>query len=208
MSLDGSEANVIEAPKRNSDPNLGTVLWPLQTHRDQRGYFMESWHQEKLRGSGIPLEFVQDNVSESRRGVLRGLHFQWPNPQGKLVQVLRGQIFDVAIDLRVDSPTFKRWYSVHLDADDPHCFYIPEGFAHGFCALSDVALVMYKCTRVYDGSADRCVAWNDSQLAIAWPLATPILSAKDAAAPTLEQFSTNELPYGLAVSSHVQRGGA
>lgn len=208
LSPDGSEACVTDAHKRDSDPSLGTVLRPLQAYRDQRGYFMESWHREKLRGSGIPSEFVQDNVSESRHGVLRGLHFQWPNPQGKLVQVLRGQIFDVAIDLRIDSPTFKRWYGVNLNADDPHCFYIPEGFAHGFCVLSEVALVMYKCTRVYDGGADRCVAWNDRQLAIDWPVAAPILSAKDAAAPTLEQIAASELPHGLSVQNEVSRGGA
>ena len=197
-----------EAHQCDPDPNLGTVLWPLQAYRDQRGYFMESWHREKLRGSGIPSEFVQDNVSESQRDVLRGLHFQWPNPQGKLVQVLRGQIFDVAIDLRINSPTFKRWFGVKLNADDPHCFYIPEGFAHGFCVLSEIALVMYKCTRVYDGDADRCVAWSDRQLAIEWPIATPILSAKDAAAPALEKFAASDLPRALSAQSEVPRSGA
>ena len=155
---------------------------------------MESWHRDKARQAGIPHDFVQDNISESKRNVLRGLHFQWPNPQGKLVHVLQGRILDVAVDLRTDSATFGRWRGVELSADDNRQFYIPEGYAHGFCVLSARALVLYKCTRVYDKTTEQCLAWNDPELAIRWPVMDPILSTKDASARCLSQFVAAELP--------------
>lgn len=176
---------------------IGTLLVPTVVLRDQRGYFLESWHREKAQKLGLDADFVQDNVSHSRQGVLRGLHFQWPEPQGKLVHVLHGRIFDVAVDVRRDSPTFGRWCGVELDADHQRQFFIPEGYAHGFCVLSEVALVLYKCTRAYDSAGDQCLAWNDPDLGIEWPVSSPLLSDKDAAAPCLREFCADELPCGL-----------
>jgi dTDP-4-dehydrorhamnose 3,5-epimerase len=161
---------------------------------DERGYFTELWHSDKYQAAGIPPMFVQDNLSRSKGGVLRGLHYQWPNPQGKLVVVLEGTIFDVAVDVRRDSPSFGRWFGGELSADVPRQIYIPEGFAHGFCVLSEQATVLYKCTRVYDPAGDAAIAWNDPQVNIAWPLREPLLSAKDRAAPTRAKVDSGRLP--------------
>ena len=166
----------------------GVVLLDVPLYRDDRGHFLELWHQEKSTGNGLPARFVQDNVSWSRRGVLRGLHFQEPHPQGKLVCVLQGSIHDVAADIRVGSPTFGAWVGVELDAASGRQIYVPEGFAHGFVVTSDSALVLYKCTETYRPGAEASILWSDPDLAIDWPADTPVLSAKDAAAPRLAEL--------------------
>jgi dTDP-4-dehydrorhamnose 3,5-epimerase len=157
----------------------GVLIIEPRVFGDDRGFFYESWQQDRYRAAGLPQKFVQDNVSQSRHGVLRGLHLQNPNAQGKLVYVLRGRVFDVAVDVRVGSPTFGKWTSVELSADNKRQFYIPPGLAHGFCVTSEDALFSYKCTDNYRPEAEVTIAWDDPTLAIAWPLANPTLSAKD-----------------------------
>lgn len=151
--------------------------------RDERGAFMETWQSRKYASAGIDHDFVQDNWSESRRGVLRGLHYQLNRPQGKLVAVVAGEIFDVVVDLRRNSPTFGQWLSETLSAERGSALWVPPGFAHGFYVVSDRATVLYKCTDYYHPDSERTLRWDDPQLAIVWPLAPqarPILSQKDA----------------------------
>jgi dTDP-4-dehydrorhamnose 3,5-epimerase len=162
-------------------------------HRDQRGYFLEAYHQRKYAQGGIAGPFLQDNHSYSLRGTLRGLHAQRRNPQGKLIRVVHGEIFDVAVDIRRGSPTFGRWVAVTLSGANAKQCYVPPGFAHGFCVLSDSADVEYKCTDFYDPRDEIGVRWNDPDLAIPWPLSDPIVSQKDASLPLLRE-STNVLP--------------
>lgn len=153
---------------------------------DDRGHFSEVFHAEKFAAIGLPTLFTQDNHSRSIRHTLRGLHYQLREPQGKLIRTVTGRIFDVAVDIRRDSPRFGHWTSIILEEGDGRQLWIPPGFAHGFLALSETADVSYKCTSVYDAASDRCIAWNDPQLAIDWPIpagALPKLSPKDAAAP-------------------------
>ncbi len=157
----------------------GVVLVEPKVFRDDRGFFTETFSTRGLEGSGIPSDFVQDNHSRSSKGVLRGLHYQLQSPQGKLVHVARGRIFDVAVDIRVGSPHFGRWFGASLDDENLASLWIPPGFAHGFCVLSDVADVMYKCTTLYDASDDKGVRWNDPGIAIEWPVHQPIVSSKD-----------------------------
>ncbi|MCF7839014.1 MAG: dTDP-4-dehydrorhamnose 3,5-epimerase [Candidatus Marinimicrobia bacterium] len=163
-------------------------------YHDDRGFFMETFHLGRYVDAGITKPFVQDNYSHSIRNVLRGLHFQLRHPQAKLVSVLHGRIFDVAVDLRPASPTFGRWLGEELSAENRAQLYIPAGFAHGFCVLSDEADIFYKCSALYDPADDRGLRWNDPRLAITWPVADPLLSPKDAAHPTLDQLSAAELP--------------
>jgi dTDP-4-dehydrorhamnose 3,5-epimerase len=165
----------------------GLVVIESRIHRDPRGHFLECWHRSRYQDAGLPYEFVQDNVSHSMRDVLRGLHFQHPNAQAKLVVVLRGEIYDVAVDLRSTSATFGRWFGLSLSAESGRQMFIPEGFAHGFAVTSDEALVLYKCTRHYDPQAERSILWSDPDLRIDWPVKTPILSDKDASAPRLRE---------------------
>jgi dTDP-4-dehydrorhamnose 3,5-epimerase len=163
------------------------LLEPI-VRRDDRGCFFEMWKEEAYRAHGVVGPFMQDNVSHSVRGTLRGLHFQEPEAQGKLVQVLRGTVFDVAVDVRRGSPTFARWFGVELDAQSAHQLWIPPGFAHGFLVLSEEATFLYKCTRPYAPQHERAIRWDDPGLAIDWPIPSgfrPLVSAKDAAAPTL-----------------------
>lgn len=165
------------------------VVEPL-IHRDQRGFFLETYHLEKYRAGGIDAVFVQDNHSRSTRGTVRGLHAQLRRPQGKLVRVIEGEIFDVALDIRRGSPTFGKVATVSLSAENFRQFYIPPGLAHGFAVLSEVAQVEYKCTDFYDPSSEISILWNDPALGIEWPLTegvTPILSPKDLAARRLEE---------------------
>lgn len=163
----------------------GVLVLEPKVFRDERGFFIETFNARKLEGTGIPDLFVQDNHSRSTRGVLRGLHYQLHVPQGKLVHVARGRIFDVAVDIRLGSPTFGKWCGAELDDDRLTSLWIPPGFAHGFCVLSDVADVIYKCTSPYDASDDRGIAWNDPQIGIDWPETSPIISAKDSRHPLL-----------------------
>ena len=161
---------------------------------DARGYFLESWNQARYRDAGLPADFVQDNLSLSSRGVLRGLHFQQPKAQGKLVTVLEGEVFDVAVDIRVGSPRFGKSASLTLSGANKRQIYIPPGFAHGFCVLSETALFMYKCTEVYAPEAEGGILWNDPDLGIAWPIEQPTLSPKDAKYARLRDLERERLP--------------
>jgi len=153
---------------------------------DSRGFFFESWNEREFERAGITARFVQDNHSRSARGVLRGLHYQIRQPQGKLVRVVEGEIFDVALDIRRSSPNFGKWESARLSARSKNMLWIPVGFAHGFCVISDFAEVLYKTTDFYSPEHERSILWNDPDLGISWPLdADPILSAKDSRAPRL-----------------------
>jgi dTDP-4-dehydrorhamnose 3,5-epimerase len=156
-----------------------------KVHGDARGFFYESFQALRYLEAGVTGPFVQDNLSRSAKGTLRGLHFQEPKAQGKLVQVLRGSVFDVAVDVRRGSPRFGRWVGVELSETTPRQLWIPAGFAHGFCVLSDSADFFYKCTELYAPEAERSIAWNDPSIGIRWPVVDPLLSAKDRAAPSL-----------------------
>jgi dTDP-4-dehydrorhamnose 3,5-epimerase len=157
----------------------GVLLIEPHVHRDVRGFFVETYHAARYREHGIDGPFVQDNHTESAGGTLRGLHLQLRHPQGKLIRVIEGEVFDVAVDMRRGSPTFGRWAAATLSASDFRQMYVPAGFAHGFCVLSPVAQVEYKCTDVYDPSSELGVMWNDPSLAIAWPIPEPRLSDRD-----------------------------
>jgi dTDP-4-dehydrorhamnose 3,5-epimerase len=172
----------------------GVVVIEPQVFGDARGFFYESYNEAKYSAAGIDRCFVQSNVSRSARGVLRGLHYQWPNPQGKLVSVLEGEVYDVAVDIRRGSPTFGQSAAVMLTAENHRHFWIPEGFAHGFCVVSEFATFTYQCTALYDPSADAGIRWNDAALAIDWPVAEPLLSDKDGKAPLLAEVPAERLP--------------
>ncbi|MEM9530724.1 MAG: dTDP-4-dehydrorhamnose 3,5-epimerase, partial [Pseudomonadota bacterium] len=164
----------------------GVLVFEPVMHGDDRGFFMETWNHQRYAEAGLDVTFRQSNLSKSAGGVLRGLHYQEPNPQGKLVHVLTGEVFDVAVDIRRDSPTFGRWLGFHLSGDNRRQLYVPEGFAHGFCVLSESAIFAYQCTREFDAAADYAIAWNDPDIGIDWPLAgEPQLSDRDRAAPRL-----------------------
>jgi dTDP-4-dehydrorhamnose 3,5-epimerase len=162
---------------------------------DDRGFFMETWNGRRYEEAGLPGRFVQDNLSYSARGVLRGLHFQNPQPQGKLVSVLRGEVFDVAVDIRVGSPTFGEWTGVTLSAENKRQFYVPPDFAHGFLVTGEDALFFYKCTDYYAPSAEGIVLWNDPEIGIEWPTDAPTLSGRDSEAPPLREMSKGILPH-------------
>jgi dTDP-4-dehydrorhamnose 3,5-epimerase len=162
------------------------ILLEPKRFGDDRGFFMEMFHAKRYAEAGIAGPFVQDNFSRSAKGILRGLHFQEPNAQGKLVQVLAGAVYDVAVDIRRGSPTFGRWVGVELSADNRRQLWVPAGFAHGFCVLSESADFHYKCTGFYSPTSEHGIAWNDPDLGIPWPVTSPQLSAKDSAAPRLK----------------------
>lgn len=166
----------------------GVVLIQPKSFPDERGEFAELYKHSDFAKAGIDVNFVQANYSISKKGVLRGLHYQEsPAGQGKLVQVLTGSAFDVAVDIRQDSPTFGRWVSVTLSADRKNMIYIPEGFAHGFCALEDDTKLMYNCSSEYSPEHERGIIWNDSTIGITWPIENPIIAERDAKFPTLEK---------------------
>lgn len=170
------------------------LLVEPRVFRDDRGAFRELYREERYRAAGVGGPFVQDNLSISRRHVLRGLHMQHPRGQGKLVTVLEGEVFDVAVDLRRGSPTFGRWAGVALDAEGAHQLWIPTGFAHGFLVLSDRALFSYKCTEPYSPTDELTIRWDDPRIGIEWPVESPILSDRDAAASTLALIAPERLP--------------
>ena len=173
----------------------GVVVVEPRVFGDERGFFMETWNQARYEDAGLPTRFVQDNLSFSTRGVLRGLHFQNPDQQGKLVQVLQGEVFDVAVDIRVGSPTFGEWEGVTLSSENRRQFYVPEGFAHGFLVTGAHALFSYKCTAKYNQSAEGFVLWNDPEIGVDWPVeGTPTLSDKDRVARPLRQVLAEQLP--------------
>lgn len=157
----------------------GVCIVVPQVFEDSRGFFMETYNAVDFEKAGLPTEFLQDNHSRSTKGVLRGLHYQYPNWQGKLVRVLDGEIYDVAVDIRKDSKTYGQWFGAELSSTNCHQLYIPPGFAHGFCVTSDTVDVAYKCTVVYQPSQDNCILWNDPDLDIQWPIVNPIVSDKD-----------------------------
>lgn len=163
----------------------GVLLIEPTVHADRRGFFVETYHQRRYSAAGLPATFVQDNHTCSGKGILRGLHAQRSHPQGKLVRTVEGEIFDVAVDIRESSETFGRWLSVVLRAGDFRQLYVPPGFLHGFCVLSERAQVEYKCTDFYRPEDEIGVVWNDPEIGIEWPLRNPLLSDKDAALPTL-----------------------
>lgn len=172
----------------------GVLIVEPDRFGDDRGYFQETWHASRYADAGIPGPFVQDNLSLSHHGVLRGLHFQNPNGQGKLVYVLAGEVFDVAVDIRVGSPGFGKWTGAILAADSGRQFYIPPGFAHGFCVTGETALFVYKCTGFYDRESEGTIRWDDPQIGIDWPVSAPLVSEKDAGAPLLSMMDGAKLP--------------
>jgi dTDP-4-dehydrorhamnose 3,5-epimerase len=163
----------------------GVIIIEPDVHQDRRGFFLETYHAGKYRDGGITEPFVQDNHSRSTGGTVRGLHLQLRHPQGKLIRVIEGEIFDVAVDVRRGSPTFGKWVGVSLSAENFKQAYIPKGFAHGFAVVSDVAQVEYKCTDVYDPSSEIGIAWDDPAIGITWPVSSPILSDRDRRHPRL-----------------------
>jgi dTDP-4-dehydrorhamnose 3,5-epimerase len=179
-------------PKPSELPEV-RVFEP-KVFEDARGFFMETYRAERLRAAGIADEFVQDNQSSSVKGTLRGLHYQLEHPQAKLCRVVRGEVFDVAADIRRGSPTFGKWFGVVLSEANRLQLYIPRGFAHGFCVLSETAEFLYKCSDYYVAADEKGIIWSDPQLAIAWPIGEPLLSAKDAAFPRLADRAVTELP--------------
>lgn len=170
------------------------VLVEPDVFGDARGFFTETFHAARYAAAGIDRAFVQDNYSYSRRGILRGLHFQLRQPQAKLVYVARGEIFDVAVDIRRSSPTFGRWVGRLLSGENHHQMFVPEGFAHGFCVVSEEVEVMYKCSALYDPADDRGIIWNDPDVAVRWPDVTPILSGKDQKLPLLRDLGPGQVP--------------
>jgi dTDP-4-dehydrorhamnose 3,5-epimerase len=165
----------------------GVLVIEPQVHHDARGFFVETFHEARYREHGLDARFVQDNHSRSARGTLRGLHAQQPNPQGKLLRAVEGEIWDVAVDARTGSPTFGRHVAIVLSAESFRQVYVPPGVLHGFCVTSEFAQVEYKCTQPYDPHAEFSVRWDDPELAIPWPIADPILSEKDRRAPLLRE---------------------
>lgn len=173
----------------------GVLIIEPKVFGDSRGFFFESYHERRYREAGIKVRFVQDNRSRSTRGVLRGLHYQLQHPQGKLVSVYAGEVYDVAVDIRLGSPTFGKYCGIHLKAEEYKQFYIPPGFAHGFCVLSDSADFTYKCSEYYNPDDEKGLQWNDPALGVQWPITDPELSSKDTKLPTLEALRTiGDLP--------------
>ena len=172
----------------------GVVIVEPRVFGDARGFFLETWSAAKYAAAGLPDVFVQDNLSFSARGVLRGLHFQNPHAQTKLVTVLQGEVYDVAVDVRVGSPNFGQHVGVVLSAENKRQLYVPKGFAHGFCVTSETALFAYKCTDYYAPDCEGGILWNDTDLGIAWPVERPSLSAKDEKYPRLKDADRSELP--------------
>lgn len=172
----------------------GVLVIEPRVFEDDRGFFYEGFNAARFAEAGIHAQFVQTNVSRSTRGVLRGLHYQWPHPQGKLVSVLDGEVYDVAVDIRRGSPTFGRWEAVMLSAHNRRHLWIPEGFAHGFCVVSEAATFTYQCTALYDPAADASIRWNDEAIAVDWPAGAPVLSPKDTRSPFLADVPEDKLP--------------
>jgi dTDP-4-dehydrorhamnose 3,5-epimerase len=171
----------------------GLLIVEPKVFGDERGFFLESWNRARYGKAGLDVDFVQDNLSFSRRGTLRGLHFQNPSPQGKLLQVLQGEVFDVAVDIRRGSPTFGKWHGLMLSAENKLQFYVPPGFAHGFVVTSETALFQYKCTEAYSPKHEAAVRWDDPAIGIKWPVQNPLLSERDAKAPLLSELPGERL---------------
>lgn len=179
--------------KVTQTPLPGVLLIEPKIFGDARGFFLETYSRERYHAAGITENLLQDNLSFSRRGVLRGLHYQNPTPQGKLVYVLQGTVFDVAVDIRRSSPTFGQWYGATLTDENKKQLWIPAGFAHGFCVTSDAALFTYKCSAYYAPENEHTIRYDDPDIAISWPVAEPLLSDKDRSAPGLKDIDTDAL---------------
>ncbi len=171
----------------------GLLIIEPKAFGDARGFFMETWNQRRYRDAGLQVNFVQDNISVSRRGALRGLHFQNPSPQGKLVSVLQGEVFDVAVDLHRSSPTFGKWHGLRLSEVNKRQFFVPAGFAHGFLVLSETAMFHYKCTDFYSPKDEMTLRWDDPAIGIEWPMKQPTLSEKDAKGLLLKEVPPERL---------------
>lgn len=174
--------------KINTTPIDGLLLIEPDVFKDHRGFFLETFNRQKYEHLGIKNDFVQDNLSLSSKKILRGLHFQVKNPQAKLVQVFLGEVFDVAVDIRRGSPTYGKWFGTMLSQDNLLQMYIPEGFAHGYCVVSETALFAYKCSDFYSPSDEGGLLWSDPDIGIEWPIRDPVLSAKDFRLPRLSEF--------------------
>lgn len=172
----------------------GVMIFEPKVLSDGRGCFIETWSKQRYEDAGVNAAFVQDNVSYSSKGVLRGLHYQHPHQQGKLIQVLKGEVFDVAVDIRLDSATFGKWTSAMISEDNHRQIYIPPGFAHGFCVLSDDAIFSYKCSDYYNGPCEGGICWDDPDIGIEWPTPAPSVSPKDAALTKLSEIPEDKLP--------------
>ena len=174
-------------------PLSGLLILEPKVFGDARGFFLELWNRRRYAEAGLDVDFVQDNLSLSRQGTLRGLHFQNPRSQGKLLQVLQGEVFDVAVDIRRRSTTYGQWHGLVLSAENKRQFYIPAGFAHGFLVLSETALFHYKCTEFYSPPDELTIRWDDPNIGIDWPIKEPLLSARDAQAPRLQELPPERL---------------
>jgi dTDP-4-dehydrorhamnose 3,5-epimerase len=187
----------IENTQQNSDLNAiptflpGVILVQPKVYSDSRGFFLETYSNDKYEDIGIRDTFVQDNHSFSTKGTLRGLHFQVGDGQAKLIRVTRGEVFDVAVDIRQKSPTFGKWIGIHLSEKNHKQIYIPVGFAHGFCVLSDTAEVQYKCSSKYSPEKEQGIMWNDPDIGVLWPIKKPVLSLRDKGNPSFKEFATD-----------------
>ena len=173
----------------------GVIVLEPDVFQDDRGFFLETWNRKRYEEAGIRVPFVQDNISFSQKGILRGLHFQHPQSQGKLVQVLSGEVMDIAVDIRVGSSTFGQWIGEILSGESHRQMYIPPGFAHGYCVTSETAFFSYKCTDFYNPATERGIVWNDPDLNIDWPVESPLLSPKDAGFSRLKELPVDVLPH-------------
>ena len=183
---------IINQIKKSKIPEI-KIITP-QIHEDDRGYFFESYNANNFKKLGLPTKFLQDNQAFSKKNTLRGLHYQLKYPQGKLVRVIKGEIFDIAVDIRRGSPTFGKYEGVHLSDKNNKIMYIPEGFAHGYAVLSESAIFQYKCTELYRPEDEFGVLWNDKDLNINWPITNPNLSQKDQNLPTMQSIDKNHFP--------------
>jgi dTDP-4-dehydrorhamnose 3,5-epimerase len=183
-------------------PIVDLLILEPPVYGDHRGFFMEIYQKDRYQTSGIDCEFVQDNLSRSVQGTLRGLHYQYPNTQAKLVQVIQGEVFDVAVDIRKGSSDFGKWFGIRLSQDNKRQLFIPEGFAHGFCVMSAEAIFTYKCSDYYSPENEQGILWSDPDIKIAWPVPSPILSEKDKGYPLLKNIPHERLPTYLSPITH------
>jgi dTDP-4-dehydrorhamnose 3,5-epimerase len=172
----------------------GVLILEPKVFHDDRGYFLETWNSKRYEQTGIPGPFVQDNISFSKKGILRGLHFQYPQSQGKLIQVLSGEVLDVVVDICVGSPTYGQWVGELLSDSNHRQIYVPAGFAHGYCATSEAAIFSYKCTDFYNPATEHGIIWNDPDIGIEWPITQPVLSPKDESYHRLKDLPPEYLP--------------
>lgn len=172
----------------------GVLILEPDVYPDDRGYFLETFSSTRYEQAGIPGPFVQDNISFSKRGILRGLHFQYPQSQGKLIQVLSGEVMDIVVDIRMGSPTYSQWIGEVLSESNHRQIYVPPGFAHGYCVTGETAFFSYKCTDFYNPATEHGIIWNDPDIGIEWPIARPVLSKKDAVYPALKDLEPEYLP--------------